>query len=631
MAVDPPDASIDPSEETGVPARSAGAQAPTRAAETLGAWEDLLQAGDLERFCDAWLAIQAESVGGVHSATLAWQRIGDAAPASLATWPAATPPVLQDLVERSFAEGRGLAVAEDDAPGRVALSHFVPLPREARAVVAVEVDRADESDWPEVLRRLQWGSGWLEGRLSSAVRGGPESLAGGPAADVLDLVAVAIEARSFEEAAHAVVTELAGAMHCDRVSLGLEERGHIRVVALSHSADFGKKMNLIVAIAAAMDEARDQGVSLAVPSEASGALVRREHEALCREHGASAVLTVPLQAEGLGAGALTFETSSADGFDAATTRFAEAVAAALGPLLALRQRDDRSLPMKAVIAFWGQAAKLLGPGYLGRKLFTIVAVALTIFFFFAEADYRISADGALEGSQRRVVVAPFDGYVAISDLRAGDLVAEGDVLAQLDDRDLRLEQLKWSSRNAQYRRQYDEARAARERAQVRILAAQIEEAEAELARIEERIERTRVAAPFDGLIVAGDLTQALGAAVGRGDVLFELAPLDRYRVLLEVDEQQIADIELGQRGSLLLAAMPNEPLDFAVTKLTPISVAEEGANTFRVEGLLDDVSDRLRPGMEGVGKVEVGRRNLFWIWTRGMQSWLRLKIWSLWP
>jgi len=287
--------------------------------------------------------------------------------------------------------------------------------------------------------------------------------------------------------------------------------------------------------------------------------------------------------------------------------------------------------MKAVHAAREQAVRLLGPGYLGRKLFALGALAATLFFVFAQGEYRISADGVLEGSRRRVIVAPFDGYVALSELRAGDTVQAGDVLAQLDDRDLRLEELKWKSRDAQFRRQYDEARAAGERAQVRILSAQIEEADAELALIEERIERTRLVAPFDALVVAGDLTQSLGAAVARGDVLFELAPLDRYRVLLEVDEQQIGDVQLGQTGSVLLAAIPNEPLDFEVTKLTPIASAEEGANTFLVEGVLGEVSGRLRPGMEGVGKIDVGRRNLFWIWTRGLQAWLRLQVWSWWP
>jgi multidrug efflux pump subunit AcrA (membrane-fusion protein) len=597
-----------------------------------GVWEELLAAPDIARFCTAWLEIQAAWIGGVDHAVLAWQRLGDPQPIELSRLPGPRSAGLEELLARSLAEGRGLALADETHADRVALSHVIELARGTRVAVAVEVGGRAESAWPVVLRHLQWGMAWLPERLESELRHGVESLPPASAADVLDLVAVAVEARDFEEAAHAVATQLAASLRCDRVSLGFDERGHMRVKALSHSADFGKQMNLMVAIAAAMDEARDQGVSVAYPPrDAPGARIHHEHERLSREHGAKAVLTVPLLSERWASGAITLETTSEEGFGQETVRFVEAAAAALAPLLALRQRDDRALPVKAALAAREQAVRLLGAGYLGRKVVALGALVAALFFAFAEGEYRISADGVLEGSRRRVIVAPFDGYVAMSDLRAGDMVVAGDVLAQLDDRDLRLEQLKWRSRDAQYQRQYDEARAAGERAQTRILAAQIEEADAELARIDERIERTRVTAPFDALVVAGDLTQSLGAAVARGDVLFELAPLDRYRVLLEVDEQQIGDVHVGQTGSVLLAAIPNEPLAFEVTKLTPLARAEEGANTFRVEGVLGEVSGRLRPGMEGVGKIDVGPRNLFWIWTRGLQSWLRLRLWTWWP
>ncbi len=40
---------------------------------------------------------------------------------------------------------------------------------------------------------------------------------------------------------------------------------------------------------------------------------------------------------------------------------------------------------------------------------------------------------------------------------------------------------------------------------------------------------------------------------------------------------------------------------------------------------------RLRPGMEGVGKVQVGDRKLIWIWTRYLVDWLRIQLWWLLP
>jgi hypothetical protein len=65
-----------------------------------------------------------------------------------------------------------------------------------------------------------------------------------------------------------------------------------------------------------------------------------------------------------------------------------------------------------------------------------------------------------------------------------------------------------------------------------------------------------------------------------------------------------------------------------VRQVTPISTAQDGRNYFRVEAELDQASARLRPGMEGIGKVEVGERKLIWIWTHSLVDWLRLWAWK---
>jgi hypothetical protein len=129
----------------------------------------------------------------------------------------------------------------------------------------------------------------------------------------------------------------------------------------------------------------------------------------------------------------------------------------------------------------------------------------------------------------------------------------------------------------------------------------------------------------------GDLSQSLGAPVERGQVLFELAPLESYRVIVQVDEREIADISVGQRGKLMMPSMPGDLFSFHVEKITPVSVAKEGRNYFRVEAKLETNSERLRPGMEGVGKVTVDERRLIWIWTHELIDWLRLWLWSWWP
>jgi hypothetical protein len=119
--------------------------------------------------------------------------------------------------------------------------------------------------------------------------------------------------------------------------------------------------------------------------------------------------------------------------------------------------------------------------------------------------------------------------------------------------------------------------------------------------------------------------------VERGSVLYEVAPLSSFRLILKVDERDVGDIKEGQRGNILLSAFPREPVPFQVQKITPVSTAKEGRNYFRVEAALDYDEPRLRPGMEGVGKIEVERRRYAWIWSHQAIDSLRLMLWKWMP
>ena len=59
--------------------------------------------------------------------------------------------------------------------------------------------------------------------------------------------------------------------------------------------------------------------------------------------------------------------------------------------------------------------------------------------------------------------------------------------------------------------------------------------DAQLELIDAQLARMRLTAPFSGVVVSGDLSQSLGSPVEHGQVLFEVAPLDAYRVILEVE------------------------------------------------------------------------------------------------
>jgi hypothetical protein len=113
-------------------------------------------------------------------------------------------------------------------------------------------------------------------------------------------------------------------------------------------------------------------------------------------------------------------------------------------------------------------------------------------------------------------------------------------------------------------------------------------------------------------------------------VLFKIAPLQGYRIVLKVGERLISYVKEGQKGVLVLSSMPERNFEIIVDKITGVAKAEDNKNIFRVEASLPNAPDILRPGMEGIGKINAGKKRLLWIWTHEISNWLRLWFWSWW-
>jgi multidrug resistance efflux pump len=496
-------------------------------------------------------------------------------------------------------------------------------------IIALDIAPRSAPYVQAVVQQLRWGSAWLALFL---LRQRVPAASQEQAPAVLTLLATLLEQPSVQAAATAFVTALATRLACDRVSLGFVHRGQVRLRVISHSAHFGKRTNLTRALEAAMDEAGDQATTVTYPAVPGAPLqITRAHAELVRQHGTGTVCSLPLSRDDGLLGVLTLERPTDRPFTPAEIALCEAVAALASPILAAQRREDRWLVAKVAEALRTQLGRLCGPRYVARKLIVLALLALGTFGATFQADYRVAASTVLEPAVRRVVPAPFDGYIADAPKRAGELVHAGEVLCTLDDRDLKLERLKWRGQREQYARQYQQALAQHNAALGQIITAQIAQAEAELALVEEHLERAQLRAPFASLVVAGDLSQSIGAPVERGKVLFEVAPLEAYRVILEVDERDIAEVADGQTGHLVLSAFPNAPLPFTVTQLTPVATARDGRNYFRVEARLAHTPAHLRPGMEGVGKIAIDRRLLLWIWTHQAVAWLHLQLWSWLP
>ncbi len=146
--------------------------------------------------------------------------------------------------------------------------------------------------------------------------------------------------------------------------------------------------------------------------------------------------------------------------------------------------------------------------------------------------------------------------------------------------------------------------------------------------VRQQLSRASLTAPFDGIVTEGDLSQSLGAPVRKGHVLMTVAPRDRYRLIVEVDERDIDLVRQGQEGTLAPTARPGDRWAFSVSRVTPVARALDERNVFEAEGRFGESSVQgLRPGMKGVAKIAVGYRPLAWIMLRRAVGWLRLSLW----
>lgn len=472
---------------------------------------------------------------------------------------------------------------------------------------------------------MQWGLGWLLGH-GVAQPGSGEGDLNERLLLLLELLMSSLDSDDLGHAAQTVLSQASVSLGCDRVSLGFAHKKGVRLFTLANVAEFSRRIDLVQDLEAAMEEAVDQGERISWPGAEDSLAVCDAHAALAERQGNHSLLSIPFIRDEDQYGVLTFEWAEAPNSE--SLELAAAVAPILGQVLLKGRAQDRGTldTLKRLCA--APFRRLFGAGYLGTKMLALGALVIVLFFTFATGEFRIDADARLEGALNRSLAAPFDAYLEQAIVRAGQVVESGDLLAKLDDRDMRLELAKLESQQAQYTRQLQLAQANWDSGQAGVISAQLAQVQAQLNLVDSMLQRTEIRAPFDALVTSGDLSQDLGLPISKGQVLFELAPLADYRLVLDVPEMDISFLRVGQSGELVLKAFPDQPVHFDVTLITPLAEARDGQNLFRVEAQLSEVTDGMRPGLEGVGKVSVEERKLIWIWTRELRHWLSLSLWK---
>jgi hypothetical protein len=472
---------------------------------------------------------------------------------------------------------------------------------------------------------------------SSASPAGATGLSSGDATARLALVRELGRCADFDTAAALLCTRLAAAVGAARVVLGWRDRpsGATRPVALSDAGEPEWQGDAARMLVAAMDEAIAQSRILACPPADGERAMLRATDTARRAGGAAAVVTVPLAIESAPQGALLAEFERPPG-PGAGPRLHALAELALPWLRLLRARRAGRLrralgllaPRRGAPGARPSAARLAwGAGLAG----VVIALAVPI-------ELTVGAPARIEGEVQRTVAAPIRGYLKAVRVRPGDMVREGDVLAELGDRDLELDRARLRSELAQHEGGVSAAMARGERAAMAVAQAKVDETRARLGLVDHQLEQIRLRSPIDGVVLQGDLWQQLGAPVDRGQSLFVVAPARRHRVIVELDERDLRRVEAGTAGRLALSALPWDTLALRIERMAPAATTLDGRNVFELEARLDAQpgdgdarANELRAGQRGVVHLSAGRGPLALDWARRAGDALARLAWRWLP
>ncbi len=116
--------------------------------------------------------------------------------------------------------------------------------------------------------------------------------------------------------------------------------------------------------------------------------------------------------------------------------------------------------------------------------------------------------------------------------------------------------------------------------------------------------------------------------VRRGELICEVANLERLVLEIAIPESQISHVREGQPLSFVINSFPGDEVEAAVEKRRQKSEPREGRNVFIVTCGLHHTSGprRYSPGMNGYAKVTVGTRSIGFVLFRRLINYFRTRM-----
>ena len=211
-------------------------------------------------------------------------------------------------------------------------------------------------------------------------------------------------------------------------------------------------------------------------------------------------------------------------------------------------------------------------------------------------DNKVLTTGTLLAEEEVVLTSEASGKVVSLNFEEGATVRRGQLLAQLNDQELRAQLTKALSRlklaqAQEYRQRVLLERQAISQQEYDVVAGELSTTKADVALTEAQLLKTQIRAPFDGRI--GLRRVSAGSYVSPGTALASLQKLDRMKLEFAVPEKYANGVRVGERVGFKVRSSEAQ-FTGQVYAIEPKIDAETRSLTLRA--LTDNPNGQLLPG-----------------------------------
>ncbi len=276
----------------------------------------------------------------------------------------------------------------------------------------------------------------------------------------------------------------------------------------------------------------------------------------------------------------------------------------------------------------GLATRVLGQRRQFRRLYfwlklliALFVIGVVIFFVlnYIPFTYRVGGEADLAPREKHVAFSKIDGLVKEIRVSEGMSVKKGDVLALLDQTELRSEITRVQTRLDIATRemvllQKEATQKPEKLAESRVQALKARSAQEELDFLKWKSQFLDIVAPVSGVVVTKDIQTFVGKRFKAGEPFCEIAVPGEVWSEVFVPEDKISYVKIGAKGEVYLNSEPSTGYSIVVKEVAPMAEAVPRlGNVFRVRAPFVEIPRIARVGMKGIGKIDARGATLWYI------------------